>query len=139
LKRIKGASFFFYFSCPTSSSTLPFSSAQAFFNMSFQETSTKIRLEADNHTLSAECQTSDGQWLDSSIDLNRFLGNNNGQFDTTDVNFATTAQNVGIEFSGDRVLLNASLRTIDEQWNTNQSINLSDYVENHEGTLRFKK
>ncbi|KAK3817784.1 MAG: Cyanovirin-N [Benniella sp.] len=106
--------------------------------MSFQETSIFIRLEADNHTLSAKCQTSDREWRDSSIDLNRFLGNNDGQFDTTGVNFATTAQDVRIESSDNRVLLNASLRTIDEQWNTNQSINLSEYIENHEGTLRFK-
>ncbi|KAF9351215.1 hypothetical protein BGX34_000735 [Mortierella sp. NVP85] len=107
--------------------------------MSFQETSMDIRLEADYHTLSAECQTSDGIWQGSSIDLNRFLGNNDGQFDTNGVNFATTAQDVMIEVSGNSVFLNASLRTINERWNPNQSINLSEYVENRNGTLRFKK
>ncbi|KAG0304351.1 hypothetical protein BGZ98_005631 [Dissophora globulifera] len=43
----------------------------------FTKTSKNISLHR-GHILRARCQTKDGEWQDSSIDLNDFIGNNNG-------------------------------------------------------------
>jgi hypothetical protein len=46
--------------------------------MSFHYSAEDIRVE-DNHILKARLQRADGEWEDSEIDLNNFLGNDNGQ------------------------------------------------------------
>ncbi|KAG0314916.1 hypothetical protein BGZ99_007773 [Dissophora globulifera] len=43
----------------------------------FTKTSKDISLD-HGHILRAQCQAKDGEWEDSSIDLNDFIGNNNG-------------------------------------------------------------
>lgn len=45
--------------------------------MSFHLTAQDIRVE-NNHTLVGKLQNQAGDYVESSIDLNRFLGNNNG-------------------------------------------------------------
>lgn len=45
--------------------------------MSFYYTAENIRIE-DGHILRARLQTADGNWNDSEIDLNSFIGNDNG-------------------------------------------------------------
>ena len=46
--------------------------------MSFHYSAEDIRVE-DNHILKARLQRADGEWQDSEINLNDFLGNDNGQ------------------------------------------------------------
>ncbi|KAI0595188.1 hypothetical protein F4775DRAFT_570490 [Biscogniauxia sp. FL1348] len=47
--------------------------------MSFFTTSENIRLE-DNHILRARLRKVNGDWVDSEINLNDFIGNNDGHF-----------------------------------------------------------
>jgi hypothetical protein len=46
--------------------------------MSFHYSAEDIRVE-DNHILRARLQRADGEWQDAEINLNDFLGNDNGQ------------------------------------------------------------
>jgi len=46
--------------------------------MAFMSSSKDIYLE-DNHILHATCQKKDGTWVDSKIDLDDFVGNENGK------------------------------------------------------------
>lgn len=50
--------------------------------MSFHLTGQQIRVE-DNHILVASLQNEDGEWIDSSIDLDQFVGNDNGMLQQT--------------------------------------------------------
>ena len=45
--------------------------------MSFQTSAQNIRVD-DGHILRAQLQNEDGQFVDAEIDLNRFVGNDNG-------------------------------------------------------------
>lgn len=45
--------------------------------MAFYHSSSDIRL-IDNHILVAHCKTRDGELNESSVDLNEFIGNNDG-------------------------------------------------------------
>jgi hypothetical protein len=46
--------------------------------MSFHLSAEDIRIE-DGHILKARLRTADGDWNDSEIDLNRYLGNDDGK------------------------------------------------------------
>lgn len=46
--------------------------------MSFHYSAEDIRVE-DNHILKARLQRADGEWQDAEIDLDHFIGNDNGQ------------------------------------------------------------
>ncbi|KAF9351214.1 hypothetical protein BGX34_000734 [Mortierella sp. NVP85] len=104
--------------------------------MSFQLTSKDIRL-VDSHILAASCQTREGEWQDASIDLNGYIGNDDGYFSLNQTNFAQSAEDVKIESSTDKVSLLASLRCRNDQWNATQTFDLTDLIENDDGTLRF--
>lgn len=47
--------------------------------MSFVATSQSFWLE-NGHILHAQCRDTDGNWKDSTIDLNQFIGNSDGWF-----------------------------------------------------------
>ncbi|KAF9908002.1 hypothetical protein EC991_010350 [Linnemannia zychae] len=47
---------------------------------SIKDTCTNLSLAADKHTLTASCISLDGSSKESSIDLNEFIGNDNGRF-----------------------------------------------------------
>jgi hypothetical protein len=49
--------------------------------MSFHYSAQDIRVD-DGHILRARLQQADGEWNDSEIDLNDFIGNDNGEFYT---------------------------------------------------------
>ncbi|KAK3817783.1 MAG: Cyanovirin-N [Benniella sp.] len=104
--------------------------------MSFQLTSKNIRL-VDNHILAASCQTREGGWQDASIDLNGYIGNEDGYFSLNQTNFAQSAEDVKIDSSTEKVSLVASLRRRNDQWNASQTFDLTELIENDDGTLRF--
>lgn len=63
--------------------------------MSFKQASRNIRL--DGATLRAECSTSDGQWLESELRLDRLLGNLSGQLVWLGMNFSQDAKHIYLE------------------------------------------
>ncbi|KAK3817785.1 MAG: Cyanovirin-N [Benniella sp.] len=102
--------------------------------MSFHLTSKDIRL-VDNHILAASCEGPEG-WHDSTIDLDEFIGNSDGEFRTDIIqNFSHSADSVYLIIGQDKVTLMASLRKWDGSWNTAQHLNLSEMISNNGGNL----
>ena len=47
--------------------------------MSFHKSARNIHLDQDGHTLRAELQDSQGNWKAASVDMDKYLGNENGK------------------------------------------------------------
>ncbi|KAB5587825.1 hypothetical protein CTheo_8733 [Ceratobasidium theobromae] len=105
-----------------------------YYNMSFQESSQNIRID-DGHVLVAECCDEGGNWHWSSIDLNQFIGNEDGYFMWDGVNFSHSGSNISLEGSK----LCASLQCADGSWNEEyQGIELGDRIANINGQLVYQ-
>ncbi|BCR84439.1 CVNH domain-containing protein [Aspergillus chevalieri] len=106
--------------------------------MSFHLTGQQIRVE-DNHILVASLQNEDGEWIDSSIDLDQFVGNDNGNFQWDGQGFSQTASNVhfAIEGDADVPVLRGDLKDLEGNWNS-RDLNLSERVENVNGQFQFQ-
>ena len=98
------------------------------FEGNFSATSRYIRL--DGTALSCQAQKRDKSWVDSSIDLNNIIGNNDGSFEYPGDKYSETAQYVGLN----GVTLNGSLQKRDKTW-TNASVNLNVFITNNNGKL----
>ncbi|KAI1480999.1 hypothetical protein K445DRAFT_322672 [Daldinia sp. EC12] len=103
----------------------------------FYVSSTDIRVD-DNHILRARLRTEDGGEVDSEIDLNQFIGNNNGRFEWGGVNFSETAQNVSFSIEGGASVpvLRAELQNVDGEW-VGADINLGERISNDNGRFQF--
>ncbi|KAK6956651.1 hypothetical protein Daesc_001930 [Daldinia eschscholtzii] len=103
----------------------------------FYVSSTDIRVD-DNHILRARLRTEDGGEVDSEIDLNQFIGNNNGRFEWGGVNFSETAQNVSFSIEGGASVpvLRAELQNLDGEW-VGADINLGERISNDNGRFQF--
>ncbi|KAK4234513.1 Cyanovirin-N [Achaetomium macrosporum] len=105
--------------------------------MSFHASAENIRVD-DGHMLRARLRTASGELVDAEIDLNQFIGNDNGSFQWGGVNFSESAE--GISFSvegGDSVpVLRAGLRDVEGnvQW---RDINLAERIGNADGNFEF--
>ncbi|KAJ7450688.1 Cyanovirin-N [Mycena galericulata] len=96
--------------------------------MSFSSSSQNVRL--DGTYLIADCRDEDGNWQESSIDLNAILGNFEGQFDFTGANFADSADFYQLS---DTTLV-ARLANLDGDY-ADASIDLDSVVTNNNGRL----
>ncbi|KAG5922925.1 hypothetical protein E4U42_005147 [Claviceps africana] len=101
--------------------------------MSFAASSQDIRLEG-KHMLHALCRDTDGNLQESSIDLNKFLGNQNGYFIWGGENFSETADQVELE----GYILSAVMRAEDGQYAPRQIIDLNERITNDNGRLVFE-
>lgn len=97
--------------------------------MSFSESSRNIHLIGS--TLSAECCTAEGEWIESQINLDSCLGNINGSFEWGQENYSFSAENVEL----DGVILSAGLATEDGESFTDSKVNLDEYISNIDGQL----
>ncbi|EYE93684.1 CVNH domain-containing protein [Aspergillus ruber CBS 135680] len=106
--------------------------------MSFHLTGQDIRVE-DNHILIASLQNEEGDYIESSIDLNQFIGNDNGNFQWDGENFSDTAQNVhfAIEGGADVPVLRGELRDLEGNWDS-RDLNLAERVVNNNGQFEFQ-
>lgn len=102
-------------------------------DMSFSKSSHTITLSSDS-LLSAKCRTCDGEWQDSSIRLNDFLGNEDGAFQLGDRDFSLTAKDAVVEQTEDCTVLKACLRKRDGTWQ-DASVELDAFISNHNGEL----
>jgi hypothetical protein len=84
----------------------------------------------DNHILVAQCLTPDGAALDSSLDLNNCLGNQDGRLVVGSRSFSSNARNVRL----DGVRLNAMLKRVDGGY-AHDSVNLDAFIGNNIGVL----
>ena len=102
--------------------------------MAFTLSSNNVALSGS--TLSARCGKGDGQWVTSTIDLNNYLGNQNGTFDMQSVNWFASAIHEKTSLEG------SLLCTVlyDSTGNKNETcLNLNLCVANIFGTLTFRK
>ncbi|KAL4886112.1 Cyanovirin-N [Aspergillus karnatakaensis] len=101
--------------------------------MSFAESCNDIRLE-DGYWLVAMAETVDGSWVESRINLNDFIGNEDGWFMWDGVNFAESANDIRLEGT----LLTAELPMRDGGYRERQGIELNDRIRNLSGMLIFE-
>ncbi len=100
--------------------------------MSFSLTSKNIEISAEG-VLSAECKNVTGQYLYSTLDLNPYIGNIDGNFQWGSDKFALTSSNLSVSGS----ILSGKLKK--NNGNTNDStINLDDHIKNDEGHLKYQ-
>lgn len=100
--------------------------------MSFSLTSSTISLSGG--ILEASCLATDGSRKSSSLDLDQYIGNNNGSFDLTSKNFSRSAHDCVY----DKGTIKGSLRSFDDTLTT-ASLCLDMYVTNVDGRLVFSK
>ncbi|CAI7678511.1 hypothetical protein N7533_003867 [Penicillium manginii] len=106
--------------------------------MSFHLSAVSFELE-DGHILKAVLHDSDGEEQESELDLNAYIGNNDGSFDWGGENFHDSAEDVELHREGDDELpiLRALLGNVEgEQVEAN--VNLSERIGNDNGTLIFQ-
>ncbi|KAA8643636.1 CVNH domain-containing protein [Aspergillus tanneri] len=107
--------------------------------MSFHHSAEDIRIE-DNHILVAQLMAEDGEMRESFIDLDNFIGNNNGSFEWDGQNFSNSASDVRFEIEGgaDVPVLRAMLINIEDEL-VDADINLAERIVNDKGDLVFQK
>jgi hypothetical protein len=104
--------------------------------MSFTATSHSVAVRPDS-VLTAQCQLCNGDWKDSSITLDDFLGNDNGFFLLGGDAFSRGASDVRISCNtGGSTTLHAELQRRDGSWHKD-SVNLDDFICNDDGNLRL--
>ncbi|KAH6632867.1 Cyanovirin-N [Chaetomium tenue] len=107
--------------------------------MSFALSAQETRVE-DGHMLRARLQKSDGEWVDAEINLNDFIGNNDGFFEWGGVNFSQSAQDIDFSVEGDDAVpvLRATLTNMEGE-GIQGDINLGERIQNIDGGFQFGK
>ncbi|KAI1070497.1 hypothetical protein LB507_006719 [Fusarium sp. FIESC RH6] len=100
--------------------------------MSFFDSCQDIQI-IDGHILRALAQDADGQWRESQIDLDQFIGNQDGWFMWGGEFFSKSAMNVELEGT----YLMAELTKADGDFGERQGIDLNDRISNENGELVF--
>lgn len=101
--------------------------------MSFTKSSHTVSISQDS-LLSAKCRTCNGEWRETSIRLNDFLGNEDGTFMLGDRDFSMTARDIVLDQKEDCSILRASLRKRDGSWQ-DASVELDAFISNQDGEL----
>jgi hypothetical protein len=96
--------------------------------MWFGSTIRNARLEGT--VLIADCQTSAGDWQQSLLDLDHYLGNQDGIFDWKGENFNCTAKDLRLKDT----MLSARLQTLQNTW-LEASVDLNHHLTNDDGHL----
>ncbi|CAL3970195.1 unnamed protein product [Diplocarpon coronariae] len=104
--------------------------------MSFHASAQDIRVE-ENHILKATLFNADGESVEAELDLNSFIGNNNGTFEWEGQAFTDSGENFSFSLEGDGVpILRGFLSNMDGEA-VAADINLSERIENQNGQLVF--
>ncbi|KAG6009367.1 hypothetical protein E4U21_002677 [Claviceps maximensis] len=98
--------------------------------MSFSLTSRDFWLE-DSHILHAWCLDMNDAYRESSLDLNKCLGNKDGFFQWGGENFADTASDVEMSAT----ILSAKMLTEDDIVGERQRVDLNEHIANTDGQL----
>lgn len=105
--------------------------------MSFHQSAEEIEIK-DNHILFARLRNEDGDLKDAEINLDEFLGNDDGHFQWGGENFSHTADDVHFAIEGDdevpvlrAVLLNGEGEPVES------NVNLSERINNDDGAFVF--
>ncbi|KAJ5478767.1 hypothetical protein N7530_004276 [Penicillium desertorum] len=101
--------------------------------MSFAATCTDIFLK-DGHILACYAVDQYGSSVYATLDLNGFIGNDDGYFTWKGVNFASSAREIRLEGT----LLTAELLKKSGSYRERQNIDLNDRIANENGDLVFR-
>ncbi|KAF1984229.1 CNVH-domain-containing protein [Aulographum hederae CBS 113979] len=99
--------------------------------MSFSKSSREIALGPKN-ALTAKCKKTDGTEADSSISLDKFLGNDHGRFSPGRKSFSKSARQITLN----GLFLSAQLATPNGEWKAD-TVNLDAFITNQNGHLVF--
>ncbi|KDN43346.1 hypothetical protein RSAG8_06130, partial [Rhizoctonia solani AG-8 WAC10335] len=109
--------------------------------MSFAQSANPSTIQlADGHYLVAELQDSEGNWHQSSIDLNEYIGNIDGKLTWGESNFSESTQNIWLDtaHAPSLILLKGEgMKEGDEAYASEDSINLNEFITNNEGKLEY--
>ncbi|RYO96118.1 hypothetical protein DL763_003408 [Monosporascus cannonballus] len=105
--------------------------------MSFHISAEDIAVH-DGHILRARLRNEGGELVDAEIDLDEFIGNDNGRFDWSGKEFSHTAEDISFSIEGgDSVpVLRARLRDVNGEFH-NADVNLSERIGNQNGSFVF--
>ncbi|KAK4128849.1 Cyanovirin-N [Parathielavia appendiculata] len=105
--------------------------------MSFHASAQDIRVD-DGHILRARLTNLNGEEVDAELDLNDYIGNNDGSFEWGGVNFSESAEDITFSLEGgDSVpVLRAGLRNADGEL-VYRDINLAERIHNNDGSFYF--
>ncbi|CAI7652873.1 unnamed protein product [Penicillium bialowiezense] len=105
--------------------------------MSFHESASDIKLE-DDHILVATLRNEDGDEEESTLDLNEFIGNNDGAFTWGGGGFKDSADDISFDIEGDEdaPILRAKLKDVEGDEH-DADINLAERIGNDNGRLVF--
>ncbi|WP_013321276.1 CVNH domain-containing protein [Gloeothece verrucosa] len=97
-------------------------------------------IELKGSTLIANCDTSYGDDVDSSLNLDEFIGNLDGTLSWGDHNFSQTCRAVGLGqlLSTKAYILSAECERADQQSYISTDIVLDEHIANIEGTLTYE-
>ncbi|CEL58637.1 hypothetical protein RSOLAG1IB_08700 [Rhizoctonia solani AG-1 IB] len=109
--------------------------------MSFAESADPPTIQlADGHFLVAELQDSEGNWHQSSIDLNECIGNIDGKLTWGEKNFSESTKNIWLDTAHAPALVllkGEGLKEGDEVYADEDSINLNEFLSNIEGRFEY--
>ncbi|KAE9975381.1 hypothetical protein EG328_003220 [Venturia inaequalis] len=105
--------------------------------MSFALSAENVRVD-DGHILRASLRNGNGDLVDAEIDLNQFVGNENGNFSWSGQNFYGSCQNCSFSVEGGAAVpvLRAELRDQDGNFQP-RDINLAERIGNNNGQFVF--
>ncbi|KAJ5222111.1 uncharacterized protein N7469_010998 [Penicillium citrinum] len=105
--------------------------------MSFHQSAASYELE-DGHILKAVLHDAEGEEQDAELDLNAYIGNNDGSFEWGGENFADSAQEIELNTEGDEEnpILRAKLGNVEGE-EVEADLNLAERIGNDNGTLIF--
>ncbi|TDZ34327.1 Cyanovirin-N-like protein [Colletotrichum trifolii] len=105
--------------------------------MSFHASAQEIRVD-DGHILRAQLANGDGEWNDVEVNLNDFLGNDNGSFQWGGQGFSNSAEDIHFTLEGDDnvPILRARLFNLEGEA-VDADVNLSERVGNDNGNFVF--
>ncbi|KAI8715248.1 CVNH domain-containing protein [Fusarium sp. LHS14.1] len=105
--------------------------------VNFHLSSEDIELE-DGHILVAKCGNGDGEMVESRLDLDYYIGNDDGSFSWGGENFSGSAEDIELSIEGDDnvPILRAKLNPIDGD-PVDADLNLAERIGNDGGNLVF--
>ncbi|CAE6358175.1 unnamed protein product [Rhizoctonia solani] len=108
--------------------------------MSFADSASaeSIRL-ADGHWLVASLQDSEGNWHESTIDLDHFIGNIDGKLTWGKTEFSQSTQNIWLDtnYGPSLIILKGEGQKEDESFGEEDALNLNEFIQNIEGKLEY--
>ncbi|RDI76299.1 hypothetical protein Vi05172_g13718 [Venturia inaequalis] len=105
--------------------------------MSFALSAENVRVD-DGHILRASLRNGNGEFVDAEIDLDQFVGNENGNFSWGGQSFSGSCQNCSFSVEGGAAVpvLRAELRDQDGNFQP-RDINLAERIGNNNGQFVF--